>query len=209
MPQGQTRAGRLVPFGGIRPMRPTKVSNSSGVLTQPPAARQATRKSSSSRKAGSAALAASSWSSFSRWTATNRRSTSGTAWTAAASGTAAWASSKATLHSARWNVSPEAFVSASSAGRLVLEELERLGDRALQHGGGERLPLEAEPHVDGADDGGEADEILVEDEPEHAPEGIGMGLVDGLEDDLTQPLLALGGEEQFFPRTPTPRAWRR
>ena len=75
-------------------------------------------------------------------------------------------------------------------------------DRAADDARAYRVPLQTQPDVDGTHGGAEADQILVQDQLQHAAEGVGVGLVDCLQDCLAEPLLALGGQQHFFHEFP-------
>ena len=82
------------------------------------------------------------------------------------------------------------------------------GERAnpLLHQGDLRdVGVEAEPHPGRADGRGEAEQLVVENHGEHPVEGVRVRRVDGLEDRLAQPLLALRGEQQPFDEVPALR----
>lgn len=68
------------------------------------------------------------------------------------------------------------------------------------------VPAEAKPHAGSAHRGAEADQVVVEDEPQHASKRLRVRLVDRLQDDLAQSLLALRRQQQPLDVLPAVRA---
>src|SRR5439155_8770829 len=65
------------------------------------------------------------------------------------------------------------------------------------------VPHVAEPNVERANGGAEADEILVENQSQHPAKRLGMRRVNGLENRLAQTLFALCGEQEFLDKFPS------
>ena len=92
--------------------------------------------------------------------------------------------------------------------RRILQKAKRTLHQAVE---GARCPgvhLQAQPHSDGPGHRTEAGHTLRENQLQKPTEGIGVGEVGRLDDDLPQTLLALGGNEHLLDELPAVRTAR-